>query len=276
MAAASEWARPGGLAPAGPRPLIEASTAQAHVSQMVARVRQSWLDPKHWGRVMRERFVRSIQTFEQAVVKRVVPGFENLEQEAEAFVESEYARLGRMPATDAWEMGDAAEWAQEAGIDLYQELTDTRQGLLNLFAAALFHIVEQQLLLFHRKQVLSLHEEDDIKLFERRKVEERLREAGVDLTDIMQRTGLDELELVANVAKHGDGRAAEKLRERKARVLVHELFRNEEGRLGEPRASVFTPLGGDGLYVSLEDFQRYASVAVTFWHEMANAVEATG
>ena len=104
----------------------------------------------------------------------------------------------------------------------------------------------------------------------------RLLQAGVDLEAIARRTGLTELELVANVVKHGDGRSAEKLREMKAAVLVPELFRKESGRLGKPVGRIYTPLAGDGIYVTSDVLQRYANVAARFWEQMADAVRVTG
>ena len=232
------------------------------------------LDPGFWVPVLRDQFVRSIRAFERAAIDRVLPAFSGLEAEAEAITNAEYERLGRLPANDARDMADAAEQAQDAGLAHYEEATDTRQALLNLFAAALFHLVEQQLLFFHRRQVLRPREENDIALFGRKTMQVRLAEAGVDLDEISHRTGLTELELVANVVKHGDGRSAETLREMKSVVLVPELFRDESGRLGQPVGRIVAPLAGDGIYVSSDDLQRYANIAVRFWEEMAEAVGA--
>lgn len=236
----------------------------------------AWLDPAFWAPAFESRFVRSVLSLERAVVGRVLPAFDGIDREAESLAKEEYDRLGGQPATDQWDMADAAEWAQDAGLAHYEELSDTRQALVNLCTAALFHLVEQQLVFFHRRQVLRPSEEYDASLFSWKIITERLKEFGIDLPAIKRSTGLEELELVANVVKHGDGRSADALRERKAIVLVPELLRGEASLLSEPTGRIDGPLSGDGIYVSVSDFRRYAEIAVAFWREMATAVRATG
>jgi hypothetical protein len=66
-----------------------------------------------------------------------------------------------MPGSDRHDMADAAESAQEVGLELYLQLTGVRQGVLNLFTASLYHLFEQQLMVFYRRQVLRANEENN-------------------------------------------------------------------------------------------------------------------
>ncbi len=66
------------------------------------------------------------------------------------------------PATGDEDPADFAEAAEQAGVSHYLLLDGIRQGMLNLFAAALYHSFEQQVMRFHRKQVLHPGEENDL------------------------------------------------------------------------------------------------------------------
>jgi hypothetical protein len=231
-------------------------------------------DGGFWAHHIRSVFVREIRAFERAVVERMLPAFNGLEQEADALADSEYERLGSLPARDDIDMADLAEMAQDAGLSHYEELTGVRQAILNLCAAALFHIVEQQLLLFHRRQVLHPSEEYDSSLFSWKTIHERFSEAGVSLKGLRSWPSLHELECVANVVKHGDGRSADELRKIRPEVMIPEVLRGENGILGGPTPYVRTPLTGDSVHVTVDDFRRYAQIASGFWDEVADAIAA--
>src|SRR5437764_3930503 len=108
----------------------------------------AYLNGGFWAAHFREVFVRQVRAFARALEARVLPAFEGIEAEAEQIAEEEYQRLGSMPGDGSVDMGDLADYAQEAGSAHYEELSDVRQAILNLAAAALFHLLEQQLLLF--------------------------------------------------------------------------------------------------------------------------------
>jgi hypothetical protein len=234
-------------------------------------------DGLFWSHHFRRVLIPAIRAFERAVVDRVMPAFANIEAEAETASENEYERLGNMPSWGEYDdMSVAAGQAEDAGLAFYEEMTGVRQALLNLSAAALFHMVEQQLLYFHRRQVLRPHEEYDRKLFGRETVIARFRDGGIELHDLKSWPALHELEILANTVKHGDGRSADELRALRPDLLVRPEFRNQTGMLGRPSQYVRTPLMGDDVYVSIDDFRAFAAVAVSFWEEVADAIVAAG
>jgi hypothetical protein len=65
----------------------------------------------YWSRHFREVFIRQLQLLADTLLTRVLPAFEGLETEAEQIKETEYARLGALPASDDsfYDMADAAE-----------------------------------------------------------------------------------------------------------------------------------------------------------------------
>lgn len=76
--------------------------------------------------------------------------------------------------------------------------------------------------------------------------------------------------------KHGDGRSADELRSLRPEVLVPELLRGQRGWMGKPTPYVKTPLTGDSVHVTVDDFQRYTDIAVAFWEDLAEAIEVAG
>ena len=241
------------------------------VSQLQISPLMTHFDSGFWAHHFRRVFIRELRAFERAVVERVLPAFANLEFEAESIANDEFERLGRMPGDDSIDMSDLAEEAQEEGLAHYATLTGVRQAMLNLFTAALFHMVEQQLLLFHRRQVLNPSEEYNSELFSWKVIHARFENGGVRLRDLNCWPAFHELEVVANTVKHGDGHSADELRGLRPEVLVPVILRNEKGMMGRPTPYVRTPLTGESVHVTLPEFRRYADVAVSFWEEVAEA-----
>lgn len=234
-----------------------------------------YFDAGFWSHHFDRVFVRQIRAFERALLDRVLPAFEGLEAEAEALAKEEYARLGRLPGRDDIDMADLAEVAHEVGLAHYEQLTSVRQSMLNLATAALFHLVEQQLLHFHRRQVLHPAEENDRGLFSWNIIHARFADGGVILRDLPCWPPFRELELVSNTVKHGDGRSADELRQVRPEILVYPPLRGDP-RMGRPAGAVHTPLTGDSVHVTPEDFQRYAATAISFWNELASAIRRIG
>lgn len=91
----------------------------------------------------------------EAFLQKILPGFETVANEAEAMAEDKFQQLGQLPATDASDMGDLAEQAHEHGLAYYEGMTATRQSILNILAAALHHLHEQQFIEFYRRELLE-------------------------------------------------------------------------------------------------------------------------
>lgn len=233
------------------------------------------LDGHHWSGYFRRVFLRQVEVFCVAISDRLLPTFDSLESEADRVTNEEYQRLGQLLGGDSVDMADLAEMAYEEGLAHYEAVSNVRQALLNLAAAALSHLLEQQLLIFHRRQVLFSWEEDDHALFGENVRQKLLKEAGLDITQLASWQKIKDLRLLANAVKHGDGRSASELRVARADLMTHPLFRNSTGSIGKPTRVVWSPLAGDSIFVTAADFSALCKAAKEFWIEFANAVEAT-
>jgi hypothetical protein len=146
--------------------------------------------------------------------------------------------------------------------------------MLNLFAAALHHAFEQQIMLFHRREVLRPHEENNASLMTVSLFCARLSEYRIDVKAFKSWPKIDELRHVANVVKHAEGRSAKALHE-----IRPDMFDSPDAKHMEfmtkvsPR--VYQPLVGEDLYLSLEDIGAYKDAALKFWNELVSAMKST-
>ena len=154
-------------------------------------------------------------------------------------------------------------------------LNDLRQGLLNFSAAFYFHLFEQQLFWFHRKELLQPDEESNHHLYKLREVKARLRTHSIDVESFRSWRKIDELRLVANVVKHGEGDSAQGLREIRPEMFVISDLREEKiiDSVSALPPLLVQPLYGMDFFVSVEDLRTYAQAVVDFWAELADVLE---
>jgi hypothetical protein len=82
---------------------------------------------------------------------------------------------------------------------------------------------------------------------------------GIDFEAFPCWRKITELRLVANVIKHGEGPSADELRKTNPKMFEYPPLGNEY-RIGDPAAyRIRSPLGGEDLYVTADDFKTYES-----------------
>jgi hypothetical protein len=235
-----------------------------------------WLDPQFWSHCFKDTFAKQIDTFWNAVVNRVLPTLDHIAEEAEKVAEHVYQRLGNDPASEFTDMSDIAESAQDAGIAYYDLMSGMKQNFLNIATVGLHHLFEQQLLVFHRRQVLGPNQEDDVRLLEVKEMKGCLAEAGIDIEGLSSWPKIDELRLVANAVKHGEGSSARQLRNRRRDLFVHPSVR-KEGPFGDhPQQRIYMPMSGVEVFVTVKDFGEYRDAILMFWDEFGTLILANG
>ena len=228
-----------------------------------------------WIRILRIEFIPQLNAIVNALEKRLLPNLEKekIGEEADRIADEDWERS--ISSTSV--MGDEApdyfpDRALNAGIAHYTLMYGIRQGMLNLFTAALYHVFEQQVMYFHRKNVLHLCEENDPRKFKMPVFEGRLKKCGIDIKNFACWSKIDELRLVANTVKHAEGPSSDRLREIRSDMFINPLFSQDPFPL-QGLDSVFQPLVGDDLYVSLQDIKDYCDYLVQFWQELAAAMQ---
>lgn len=230
------------------------------------------LNQRFWTGYFDRVFVPQIRALIDTLGDRLLPAFDNLEAEAQRKSDEEYERLGSLPASEDVDMGDLAEKAMEAGAAHYQMMAGLRQGLQNMFAAALYHLYEQQVMLFHRREVLDLREENNAALFKHSVFRKRLLRHGVDVKSFASWPLIDELRLVANTVKHAEGDSASDLHSRRPELFIAPQMAGLPFLGSKAVARVFQPVMGEDLYVSVDDIRRYANAVEQFWAELSDAM----
>lgn len=229
-------------------------------------------DGHYWSRVFRDVFAAHCSRFVEAIETRVLPAFDSLEREADEAADAEWDRLGNLPGDPDRDMSDLAEQATEAGVDYFMSMVGVRQSLLNISAAALSHMVDQQLLFFLRRAVLHPSEEDDPDLMDISILTDRLLAAGLDLRVMPTWETLQELRLVANTVKHAEGRSAAKLRKLRPELFVLPESREDSDEELVSAPHVYLPLAGEDVYVTMDDLRAYSEAVARFWEEFGSAL----
>ncbi|WP_434668014.1 hypothetical protein P5W99_36580 [Paraburkholderia sp. A3BS-1L] len=224
----------------------------------------------YFERMFKPHLERTLQVLE----KRLIPTFDGIEAEATAVREKTYEDLMAMPVDpDMTDESMLADAAFQAGYDHYSGMEAVRQSLINAFAPLLFHTWEEQLIGFHRKEVLRPREKNDNRLLQVKILRKRLMDEGLDVTRLSTWSSLEELKLVANTVKHADGESADRLR-----GVRPELFEMDRGAsAANPirhacQHRVYHPMSGEDLYLTLGDLQGYGRAAIAFWEEFADAL----
>ena len=219
--------------------------------------------------------IRELKGFHAGALEKVVPAFDGIAEDAERATEEEYERLGSMRAyDDQIDMSDVADMAMDHGRTVYETMSGVRQGVLNVLAVGLYHLFEQQQLFFLRRGLLSRAEDvrASVKVTE---FEKRLAEYGVECRSFSCAGKLHELRTAANAIKHGTGRAGDELANLRPDLFGSPDLLLLEGDDAESSHAavcpnlIYTPLAGDGLYVSERDLSEWCDAAVAFWEELS-------
>ncbi|KVQ20301.1 hypothetical protein [Burkholderia cepacia] len=229
-----------------------------------------------WRGYFQRMFKPHLERMLEVLEHRLLPTFDGIEAEATALQETTYNDLISMPFDpDRVDESDLANAAFEAGYKHYSGMDSVRQALINSFAPMLYHTWEQQLLAFHRKEVLHPKEERKNKFLRVDVLQTRLMDRGFDITQLSTWTTIDELRILANTVKHADGGSGDQLKARRP-----ELFEPHHAKaeiVATPfryTPSVYRPMSGEDLYLTMADLRTYGRATIDFWDEFSDALES--
>lgn len=196
---------------------------------------------------------------------RVMVDFDDLLPRAEAIADEEYTRLMSQPVSEHGEDGDGcAELAQDAGQEFFDRMFPLAQSLQNLLTLGLFHAFEQQLFLLHQfatAQQQPRHMHAVFKWIS--------NDLGIDCRAYPCANHLEELRLVANAIKHGEGEASDELREKRLELFQHPAVRGFAPAASFASSRTRQPLAGESIYIQRSDFEHYIEHVTAFWDLLA-------
>jgi hypothetical protein len=229
------------------------------------------MDAAHSGARVRLIVVPQIRRFDQLFSGTVFPPFANPDQQAEAVAQKRWDELGAEvvgednPDRDE---GDIAEAAQAAGLAFYETISAMHHTVLNLFTAGLFHLFEQQVGAQYRHWTGKTAPHKPLAV-----VRDWLRDKlGIDATQAPSWGRLLELELVANVVKHTEGRSAADLRALKLtpNTFVSRSCASPHSPTSRHRTSRLNRHSrGTTIYISKVDYDRFLEAVLAFLEWLA-------
>lgn len=166
----------------------------------------------------REIMIRRLKLYVDTYKNRVSVVFGDIEKEADDFADKYYNDILNQTADydqlDSICSADVAQQAIEIGWDYYQDLNLMKYILRLTWIAILYQFWEQQVRKFLYREV-NRYGDIEFKKFCTRidDIKECFKKHNVEIEKLQSWQLLEELRLVCNVIKHGDGSAARKLQE---------------------------------------------------------------
>jgi hypothetical protein len=223
---------------------------------------------------IRQWRIRPIIAFREYIFRDVVPQFGRLNERADQIGNEYFETAINQPAGEDCD-GDLSGFAEDAhdhALSWYEMMRSLRQTMLNLLAAGLFHLTEQQLAQlgndagFDDRRPKSAEIGDVVKWYK-----------SVLHLDLKQLSGwplIDELRLVANTAKHAEGKSCGELRNLRPELFCDATFAQIYQGMGINdyfvNRPVTAPLAGEDLYVTDQVLQQYAEGVENYFRQIAD------
>lgn len=227
-----------------------------------------------WKARFRDDFIPAVRRVEDVFVNRILPTFATIDSESEALTQRLWEEAMAEPYNgDGPDEGDIAAAVEDAGISHYIGLKGMEQGLLNCCALFLYHLYEQHLMIFHRKELLDWREQHDSILFTHQQIHKQLELAGVDVKTFATWPKLEELRCLANTIKHGEGKSSQELLASAPQLFMSPALKGIPLYDMASSGRVYSPLVGDDIFVTPEQIGEYANTIERFWLELSAALD---
>ena len=223
----------------------------------------------------RELFKENINNIRELFFERIYPTFENSAQEAEVYQVELWNSLMEQSCDGDTDPSDFVEDIREAAFYKYEILSLMHYRTICMWVACMYQVWVQQLYAFViQEERINFNSfncnkgNDEFKYV--RKVFERHNQP---LDKMSCWAKLDELRLLVNVIKHGEGKSEEDLRKVRPEYFKH------SGLLDEDEYDSFalyrTALLEQTLKIDKQDFNEYCDVLLLFWDELPGSMSSS-
>ena len=249
-----------------------------------------WLDGNHWSIWIRKVCIPEIEWTRRAILEHMLPSIPDPATEADKTSDAIYYGDTENFSFEE-DMCSLAEYAENQGMEVYDRLNGVWQAAANMATVMLWHLLEQQMLVFHKRQVLTMREEKaalqnpevkieipckkgkevtERKLLSLVEFHARLDAGGCSMTSLPSWQKVKELHLIANTVKHGSGLSAKKLYKIRPDLFYPNFYKQEHN--SQP-LSLRKPAAGEDLYVTEQDIAAYFEAAISLWQEFSIKIE---
>lgn len=222
---------------------------------------------------LREKFQRPYDYYLDIYFNKIKVVFENIEEEANEVSQDYYEEMGQYFDPDRTDIDSIVDSAFEKGLEYYEAVSLIRYNNQLMWISTMYQFWEQQVRKFLFDEIthsgVTLYNEKgceiEFKNYCTRGINDIKREFadfGQDLEDLESWSDINELRLLANVIKHGDGGSATDLE-----LLRPDFFKSEitENVLLKIHRTV---LNEQVLKISDTDFTKYKVALQGFWREL--------
>ncbi|MGE6603290.1 hypothetical protein ACQKEY_16490 [Lysinibacillus fusiformis] len=221
-------------------------------------------------RKLRERFQKSYDYYIDVYFNKVALVFNNLEEEANEMAQIHYEELGQYFDPDRHDEADFADSAFEKGLEYYEAVSLVKYNNQLMWISTMYQFWEQQVRKFLYDEIKhsgvtlcnERGQEIDFKNYCTRginAIKKEFADFGQDLEKMERWSDINELRLLANVIKHGDGGSATELEEIRPDFFKSEISENNLLKVHR------TVLNEQVLNVSDSDFIKYKEALQSFW-----------
>jgi hypothetical protein len=221
-----------------------------------------------WKDYFEAEFGPQVDALLRLVRDRLLPQFDEIDQEAAAAADSEWSRLQERPSAGDEDPADDAQAAFDVGLAAYGALQMARQATLNLFCVALHHAFEQQVSLYFRQEVSYLAKDGPRSPKSLDEVWGMLRVQGIDVGTFAASEKLKELRIVSNTIKHANGWSAKALFKLRPDLVVPPELVDVPCFQPKQAPSLNAPIAGEDIYIGVDDLETYRSAVRSFWSEL--------
>ena len=217
---------------------------------------------------LRDLKKKEIILFKDTFKEKIYPIFSNIENEAENLSNDIYEEFMSSPCSCEEDFIDPANIAEEAtqlGIDYYEKYSLMRYNTLAMWISMLYQFWEQQVRKFLYDEMGNYFKIEFKKFCANgiNDIKEMFKYHNINIEELNCWEGVDELRLLCNTLKHGDGKSAEQLRNRRPDFFVKDGL--EEFDL----LSLYnTILLEEVLNICEKDYYSFCDILLCFWDEL--------
>ncbi|MBU3073878.1 hypothetical protein [Clostridium estertheticum] len=221
---------------------------------------------------LRTRLKDHYELFINTYVNRIAPVFSTIEHEADKIRDDYYQELGENFNPERDNEADCAELAVEKGFNYYEGMSLMQYNTKLMWISTVYEFWEQQIRKFLYGEITRSH-----KFYDKKDNESKYKDFCTKGIDDIKATFLwfdynlelqdswkdiNELRLLTNVIKHGDGWSATELQKNKPLY-----FKDDESNIN--RLELYrNTLNNVVLNVQEKDFVRYCKSLAKFWDEL--------
>lgn len=194
-----------------------------------------------------------INSYGNGVVSRLLESFSKLEDETEIYKNNLLEKTNFDPNIDPYEV---AQWVEDKSISHFQGLIEVRDTLFAFAVVGLYHLWEKQVIGFLKFEISHVNITPKIERWDC--IKSNFVNYGIDLKTFPYYEKLNELRLISNAIKHGEGRSLNDLMD-----LYPNYFKIKPDCFVLPTGDYQL---GPEIFFHISDFRKFTDAISSFWN----------